>query len=497
MQCLVMVEKVVAETLHLSQKHQFSSISLQSLQSLAPLPQLIMSTLLASSLPLQPLFQSTYATLMPYNSFPFVNSHPAVLFKTRVNFSHHLCKSCLASIVDPPLSLTHLSAAVFTLYHAAFFQSLLLFFSSSLTSRLKDLKKEAGKSGLYAITLFGLLMKSVREQHKWTKKELVMWGMLDITHSNRNTDGNAAAASTSNSSPSTPPTSPGPSPKTSPAPSPLTPPAIGSPTISAVPSASNASNSHTVTLLSIRESSQKSLELKEEREQIPAIELLSQVLLFSPFAVYLMTQHQLTWIRQRMELLSEISTLAQEEDKSAEVKQDFLPPSNTADPPISVDRDPHRPPPPHHQNLRQSLDECQQTLQTLSSQLTLPSSSKADDDQETLHFPDPLESCILLLSYLCLFSPTTLSHPTLAAQIARIQRWLQQYAADADYTNIAKQSEESKPLQQQQQQQQQPPLAASPALQQMIGAAIVLSRVIGRKVSWERLTDVILLHSFH
>ena len=183
MTCFVLCERLVAQTLHLSMRPQPSTTTGDRGDGKASLPltSLILQAWMTSSLPLQPLLKSAYSSLAPYPTFPFVSSlsSSSLLFRTRANFCHHLSRSCLASMVDPSQALAHLSAAAFVLYHSAFLSSLLAFCTNSLAPRLKELKKEE-KRGIYAIALLGLLLKATRERHKWTRKELVMWGLMDF-----------------------------------------------------------------------------------------------------------------------------------------------------------------------------------------------------------------------------------------------------------------------------------------------------------------------------
>ena len=207
MTCFVLCERLAAQSLHLSIRPQSSAGAAGDRggdgKAALPLTSLILQAWMTSSLPLQPLLKSAYSSLAPYPTFPFVSSlaSSSLLFRTRANFCHHLSRSCLASMVDPAQALTHLSAAAFVLYQSSFLLSLLSFCSNSLAPRLKELKKEE-KRGIYAIAQLGLLLKATRERQRWTKKELVMWGLMDFHHTNTtqlSRTANAASISPSSS----------------------------------------------------------------------------------------------------------------------------------------------------------------------------------------------------------------------------------------------------------------------------------------------------------
>ena len=174
MQCLVLVERLAAHSLALSAKQQHSNAD-----SLLPLPTLVQQAWATSSLALQPTLPAAYKLLTSFTSFPFVSSAAAasLLSRTRANFAFHLCLSCLASSLSPAASLPALSDAAFVLYRHSFLSSMLLLVDGSLAPRMKELRRSDAR-GLYALTVFGLLLRAVQSGHRWQRRELVMWGML-------------------------------------------------------------------------------------------------------------------------------------------------------------------------------------------------------------------------------------------------------------------------------------------------------------------------------
>ena len=175
MQCLVLVERLAAHSLHLSAQHS-SGASKDEL----PLPTLVQQAWAASSLALQPTLPAAYKLLTSFTSFPFVSSPAAasLLYRTRANFAFHLSLSCLAATLSPSHSLPALSDAAFELYRPSFLSSLLLLVDGSLAPRMKELRR-SDERGLYALTVFGVLLRAVQSGQRWQRRELVMWGLLD------------------------------------------------------------------------------------------------------------------------------------------------------------------------------------------------------------------------------------------------------------------------------------------------------------------------------
>ena len=396
MQCLVMVERLVAHTLHMAVRAQQpdhsaaaaaaaaaggkdGSSSGSSSKAQLPLPSLILQAWMTSSLPLQPLLKSAYSSLAPHSSFPFLSSpaSTSVLFRTRANFSHHLCCSCLASMVEPAQSLQHLCSAAFVLYQSGFLSALLSFASNSLSPRLKELKKEE-RRGLFALAVFSLLLKAGRERQRWSKRELVMWGLRDyrdaaaaqhplhnaqvnVIVSNSSSGSNSSSAGSSSSSSASLPSS-------------LRPP---------------------LTVLAA--------ESEDERDQARALDTVSQQLLFSPAAGLQMLSHRLQLIR-RYETQGGDSAAGRV--KSREEQQ-----SDAA--------------------------ECEEAMRMLSHQLSVQR-----DDRQRMDFPSPLESCALLILYAARFCPSVTaatssmlpsplpSSSPLYALLVHCRRWL---LSSADY----------------------------------------------------------------
>ena len=180
MQCLVLVERLAAHSLALSAKHS-STVSIEAAggRDCLPLPTLVQQAWATSSLSLQPTLPAAYQLLTSFASFPFVSSpvSASLLSRARANFSFHLCLSCLASSLSPAASLPSLSDAAFVLYRHSFLSSMLLLVDGSLAPRMKELRRSEAR-GLYALTVFGLLLRAVQSGHRWQRRELVMWGML-------------------------------------------------------------------------------------------------------------------------------------------------------------------------------------------------------------------------------------------------------------------------------------------------------------------------------
>ena len=391
MQCLVMVERLVAHTLHMAVRAQQpdhpasasaaaaaaggkdGNSSGSSGKAPLPLPSLILQAWMTSSLPLQPLLKSAYSSLAPHGSFPFLSSSAStsVLFRTRANFSHHLCCSCLASMVEPAQSLQHLCSAAFVLYQSGFLSALLSFASNSLSPRLKELKKEE-RRGLYAVAVFSLLLKAGRERQRWSKRELVMWGLRDYRdaaagqHPLHNAQVNVIVSSSSSSS-------------------------------------SSGSSSASLPAALRPPLAVLAAESEDERDQARALDTVSQQLLFSPAASLQMLSHRLHLIR-RYEVQGGDSSAGRV--KSREEQQ-----SDAA--------------------------ECEEAMRLLSHQLSVQR-----DDRQRVDFPSPLESCALLILYAARFCPSVTaatssmlpsplpSSSPLHSLLVHCRRWL---LSNADY----------------------------------------------------------------